>query len=269
MTFFNRATLVGMLILSGIGLARGQSPPGTAKPSDILQSRWSLGVSAGGNFNYFTDEQPHRAVSPGFNGQVRVDYNLNKKLKNFSIIGSLGYAGTGGNLVSFYDQTFFGFDPTLSFKNVKQSTWVLHTLESSLGLSYKVPLKTAWKLQVYAAPVLSINMGEWERYQKTGNLLVVDGFPNGGIIGTVTNRQFTDKFEPYWWSVKAGAVLSLPLKKNMVTVDLGFVNGTSPANFGYSYINTPGIQGNIRTNSVRLAFGYHFNKLSFKKGGKK
>jgi len=69
--------------------------------------------------------------------------------------------------------------------------------------------------------------------------------------------------------VKAGAVLSLPLKKNMVTVDLGFVNGTSPTNFNYSYYSSIPIQGNIRTNSVRLSLGYHFNKLSFKKGGKK
>ncbi|MBY0479941.1 MAG: outer membrane beta-barrel protein [Chitinophagaceae bacterium] len=217
-----------------------------------LSKHWSFQITTGAQFNYFTDEQPHRSISAGTNAQFRINYALKK---GWGLFAEGGYAGTGGNLVSFTDNTFLGFDPTIQFKNGKQSDFVIHTLESSLGLSYTIPTKLSWKLKVYAAPQWNVNLGEWERYEKTGAMLTLKP-TDPTVIGTIQGQQFTDLFEPYWFSALGGLQFELPIKRNAFLVDFRFVNGLSPARYDYSYINKSGIQGNIRTNSFRVAVGY-------------
>lgn len=243
-----------VLFLLSLTLALGQT---TSKNSDIklIDSKWSFDLITGVQSNYFTNEQPHRFSIPGFHFHLQANKVITPKI---SISGSTGYAGAGGGLVSFYDQTWLGFDPTITFKNVKQSTWLLHTLESSIGINYTIKPLNNWGIEFYASPIWSINLSEWEKYEKTGDLLPQNSGP--GVIATITNRQFTNKFEPYWFSVRAGARILLPIKRQSLLIDFGFTNGLTPANFSYSYINTPGIQGNIRTNAFKLGLGYRFSK---------
>lgn len=215
--------------------------------------RWRLQATAGSAFNYFTDEQPHTGINVGLTAHVRLNYSLPK---HFSLFAESGYAGTGGTLTSFKDDTWLGFDPSITFQNTKQSSYIIHSLESSVGAAYSIISKALWSVKVYVAPTLSLTLGEWENYEKTGNLLPgVSG--SRGVIGTINGKQYVDKFEPYWWGVTSGIQIGLPVKKSQeILIDFRFVNGTSPVLFDYSYIGIPGIQGNIRTNSFRLGLGY-------------
>ncbi|MFM9500738.1 hypothetical protein ACKI1Q_45140, partial [Streptomyces galilaeus] len=81
-----------------------------------------------------------------------------------------------------------------------------------------------WNIRLYAAPQLAINLGEWEHYQKTGYMIA----PSQGqipVIGTIEGKQFTDYFEPYWFSIMGGARFELPLTHHAFLIDLRFVNG--------------------------------------------
>ncbi len=221
--------------------------------SKLTYQKWQLQATAGSSVNYFTDEQPHRFNTTGYNAQVGINYNSNK---HWSIFSEVGIAGTGGGLVSFQDDTYLGFDPTITFKNTKQSQYMIHAIDGKIGGGYTFNLKEGWKIKLYAAPSLSLNIGEWEKYEKTGYLALPKNASSPGIIGTISNRQYTDKFQPYWYSIVGGTQIEIPFHKQFFLVDFRFVNGVSPVIFDYSYLNTPGIQGNLRTNSFRVSLGY-------------
>ena len=215
--------------------------------------RWRLQATSGASFNYFTNEQPHTGTNFGMTAHVRLDYSLPK---HFSLFAESGYAGTGGSLTSFKDDTWLGFDPSITFQNTRQSSFIIHSLESSVGAAYTLISKALWSVKVYVAPTLNVTLSEWESYEKTGNLL--PGVSRSrGVVATINGNQYVDRFEPYWWSVTSGLQIALPVKKSQqILVDLRFVNGITPAQFDYSYVGVPGIQGNIRTNSFRLGLGY-------------
>ncbi len=226
-----------------------------------LSKHWSFQLTSGTQFNYFTGQQPHRAISAGFNSQLRVNYALEK---GWGLFAEGGYAGDGGNLVSFTDRTMFGFAPTIQFKNTKESVFLIHSGEAALGVSCVLPIKLDWKIRLYTAPLINVNFGEWENYQKTGALVAV-ATGDQTVISTINGHQYTNYFQPYWFSAMGGIQLELPIHRNAVLIDFRFVNGISTARFDYSYLNTPGIQGNIRTNSFRVAVGYLLHGFASRK----
>lgn len=235
--------LLLLICLQGYGIAQKTKPV----------SRWRLQATAGTAFNYFTDEQPHRGINVGLTGHIRLNYSLPK---HFSLFAETGYAGTGGTLTSFKDDTWLGFPSTITFQNVKQSSYIIHSLESSVGAAYSFLTKGLWSVKVYVAPTLNVTLSEWESYEKTGNLLpsIAD---SRGVIGTISGKQYVDKFEPYWCGVTSGIQIGLLVKKYQeVLIDFRFVNGISPVLFDYSYLGIPGVQGNLRTNSFRVGIGY-------------
>ena len=156
--------------------------------------RWRLQATAGATFNYFTDEQPHTGMDVGGTAQIRLNYSSSK---HFSFYAETGYAAAGGSLTKFTDNTWLGFDPTITFRNVKQSNYLIHSLESSVGAAYSIVTKSLWSVKVYVAPTLNITTGETENYEKTGNL--ISGVSNSpGVIATINGNQNVDKFKPYW-----------------------------------------------------------------------
>ncbi len=241
--FLKLKLLLLLICLQGYSIAQKTKPV----------PRWRLQATAGTAFNYFTDEQPHRGINVGLSGHLRLDYATSK---HFGLFAETGYVGAGGTLTSFKDDTWLGFPATITFQNVKQSSYIIHSLESSVGAAYSFVVKGSWSVKVYVAPTLNITMSEWESYEKTGNFLppITD---SRGVIGTISGKQYVDMFEPYWWSVTSGIQIGLPVKKHQEFIlDFRFVNGTSPVLFDYSYLGIPGVQGNLRTNSFRVGIGY-------------
>ncbi|MES2005330.1 MAG: outer membrane beta-barrel protein [Bacteroidota bacterium] len=235
--------LLLLICLQGYSIAQKTKP----------DPRWRLQATAGVSFNYFTDEQPHTGMDIGATTHIRLNYSLPK---HFSLFAETGYAAAGGSLTKFTDNTWLGFDPTITFKNVKQSNYLIHSLESSVGAAYTIGTKGLWSVKVYVAPTLNITMGETENYEKTGNLL--SGVSNSpGVIATINGNQYVDKFKPYWWGATSGLQIGLPLaKKQEILVDFRYVWGLTSVLDDYSYISAPGVSGNIRTSSFRLGLGY-------------
>jgi hypothetical protein len=229
-------------------------------------SRLSLGFTAGIANNYFTNEQPLRANSIGYAFNLRGKYKLKK---NWGIQAEVIMASSGGKLLTFRDDTYLGFEPTITFKNSKLSDYHIHNVELAIAPTYNFKLNDKLSLDIYAGPSVSILYNEWESYQKTGFLLVPSTANPSGIIGTITNRQFVDYFEPYWFNIVGGANVSLSVsKRGAVVMDYRFANGITPVKFGQTYVtNNPLFRGNIRTNNFRLSLGYQytFNKRN-KKG---
>lgn len=236
--------LLLLICLQGYSIAQKTNP---------VVPRWHLQVTAGATLNYFTDEQPGTGYDVGGTAHLRLNYSSSK---HFSFYAETGYAGTGGSLTKFTDNSWLGFDPTITFKNTKQSEYLIHSLESSVGAAYSISTKGLWSVKVYVAPTLNITTGETEHYEKTGNL--ISGISNSpGVIATITGDQFVDKFSPYWWGVTSGVQIGLPLMKSQeLLIDFRFVGGLTPVLNDYSYIGAPGVSGNIRTNSFRVGVGY-------------
>lgn len=243
--------LLLLICLQGYSIAQKTKP----------DPRWRLQATAGATFNYFTDEQPHTGMDVGGTMHLRLDYSVPS---HFSFYAETGYAAAGGSLTKFTDDSWLGFDPTITFKNVKQSNYLIHSLESSVGAAYTIGTKGLWSVKVYVAPTLNITLGETENYEKTGNLLTgVSNFP--GIIATINGNQYVDKFSPYWWGFTSGLQFGLPVTKNQqVLIDFRFVGGLTPVLDDYSYIGTEGVSGDIRTNSFRVGLGYSIPALGKK-----
>lgn len=223
-------------------------------------SKWRLQVNAGAAVNYFTNEQPHTGINIGFLSGIQLSYATSK---HFGLYAQTGYAGAGGSLTKITDLSYLGFDPTITFANTKQSSYLLHSLASSLGFYYTVVSKQNWSFKIYAAPTLNITLGETEQYEKTGNLLTgVSGFR--GVIATITGAQYVDKFKPYWWGLQTGVQFGLPLKKrNELLLNFQYNGGLTSVLDDYSYIGVAGVSGNIRTNAFTVGIGYGlpvFNK---------
>ncbi|MES2332260.1 MAG: outer membrane beta-barrel protein [Bacteroidota bacterium] len=235
--------LLLLICLQGYGIAQKTKPV----------PRWRLQATAGATFNYFTDEQPHTGMDVGATAQFRLNYSTSK---HFSLYAETGYVAAGGSLTKFTDNTWLGFDPTITFKNAKQSNYLIHSLESSVGAAYSIVTKGLWSVKVYVAPTLNITTGETENYEKTGNL--ISGVSNSpGVVATINGNQYVDKFKPYWWSATGGLQIGLPVKKSQeILIDFRYVWGLSPVLDDYSYIGTSGVSGNIRTSSFRLGLGY-------------
>jgi hypothetical protein len=238
----------------------------TAQSNDIkANGKFSLALIAGIANNYFTNEQPLRSNSIGYAFNLRGKYKLKKK---WGLQAEVIMASSGGKLLTFRDDTYLGFDPTITFKNSKLSDYHIHNVELAIAPTYNVKLNEKLSLDVYAGPSISILYNEWESYQKTGYLLVPSSSNPTGIIGTITNRQFVDYFEPYWFNIVGGVNLTLSVsKRGAFVMDYRFSNGITPVKFGQSYmVNNPIFRGNIRTNNFRLSLGYQY---SFTKRNKK
>ena len=249
------AYLICTFCLAATGMAQNAQPT----------PKWRAQVDAGASVNYFTNEQPHSGINIGFNSGLGLDFSTSK---HFGLYARTGYSGAGGTLTTFTDLSYLGFDPTITFKNVKQSSYYIHSLASALGMFYTFQTKQMWSFKIYAAPTLNITLGESENYEKTGNLLTgVSNFP--GIIATINGSQNVDKFSPYWWGIQSGVQFGLPLKKQQqLTLDFRFNGGLSSVLNDYSYIKTQGVSGNIRTSSFQVALGYSIPAFSKKKSTK-
>lgn len=249
------AYLIYTFCFSALGMAQDAQPT----------SKWRLQANAGAAVNYFTNEQPHTGINIGFVSSLRLNYATSK---HFGLYAETGYAGAGGSLTKFTDLSYLGFDPTITFTNVKNSSYLIHSLASSIGFYYTAVAKEKWSFKIYAAPTFNITLGETEQYEKTGNLLTgVSGFR--GVIATINGNQYVDKFKPYWWGIQTGFLLGLPVKKSQeLVLDFRYNGGLTSVLDDYSYIGTAGVSGNIRTNAFTLGLGYSipaFKKKTTKK----
>lgn len=237
--------LLVVLLVGGslVGLAQRDS-------SNTKQnSRWRMGLVNGASINAFTQEQPHSGLAAAYNAHLFLDRMLGK---SFFLRLTTGYSGYGGQLTTFKDDTRYGAENLFTFRNVKQSDYVLHTIDTWLGFYYEVPSKQAWKCNLGVGAGVANNFGEHESYTKTGEFIE-------GVYGTVVGNQFTDRFEPYWYHANANAEIMLPSKKFNWVIQGSYIVGLTGVRKSYSYIEFPDVTGSIRSNAFQLKVGISKN----------
>lgn len=218
------------------------------------QGKWRIGFVNGAAINGFTQEQPHSGLAAAYNAHLFLDRMIGK---SFFLRLTTGYSGYGGQLTTFKDDTRYGAVDMFAFKNVKQSDYILHTIDTWLGFYYQLPSQQAWKCNIGLGAGVANNFGEHESYTKTGQFIE-------GVYGTVVGNQFTDRFEPLWYHANATAEILLPSNKINWVIQGSYVVGLTGVRKSYSYIEFPDVTGSIRTNSFQLKIGLSKNLKSKK-----
>lgn len=208
-------------------------------------SKWGWGIQNGLSLNSFTNEQPHTGYNVGYTGGFFIERNLGK---NFYTRATVGYTGAGGELVTFKDDTRYGFDPMFTFKNVKQSNYLLHSVDTYIDFIYKRKTSANWSYYVGLGGGMANKFGEYEAYDKTGEFIT-------GIYGTVYNKQFTNRFENYWFNGNALMGISVPTKKFDLFFETKLILGLTSVRPNYSYIEYEGVTGALRTNALQFTMG--------------
>lgn len=206
---------------------------------------YGWGILTGVSVNNFTYEQPHTGINLGFTGGAFVDRRLSKY---FRARINVAYTGAGGQLTTFKDDTRYGFDPMFTFKNVKQSSYLLHSIGTSFDLIYQHQTNASWSYYVGAGGGIENKFAEHETYQKTGEFIT-------GIYGTVAGKQFTNRFQNNWFNSNFIAGVELPTKKVKVIIEAKYILGITSVRPNYSYIEFAGVTGEIRSNAFQLTVG--------------
>lgn len=215
-------------------------------------TKFELGFSSGLAINNFSGEQPHTGINLGFTGGMSINYLMYKRL---SLQIEMNYIQKGGQLIRFKDDTRYGVPENFSSKNVKNSSYILHSLDIPLLLNYTFKIKQDWKPSIYVGGSLTYVAGSTERYEKTGDLS-----PGEDVIGTVTGYQnVSGEFEKIHYNSVIGSKIQLPLyKKSFLVLDCRYVAGLTAAKKDFSYIEKKGFGVDLRTNSFIIKAGIVF-----------
>jgi len=216
---------------------------------DSLKNRIEIGVTAGLSLNQFTEGQPQTGSNNGYTAGISFNYKL---IKGISLQLEVNALQQGGRMIRFKDDTRIGLPESFETKNVKNSSYVLNSIEVPLLINYTFRIKPLWKPSVYAGGSYTYTYNVNETYQKTGNLL-----PGEDIIATVSGSQnATNLFNSSRLNLIIGANLKLPLtSKFLLLIDMRYLNGLTTARNKYSYMDKVGFGTNIRTNSFLAKLG--------------
>jgi hypothetical protein len=217
----------------------------TPKSASTTFSKWGWGIQNGLSLNSFNYELPHTGINVGYTGGFFIERNLGK---NFYTRVTVGYTGAGGELVTFKDDTRYGMDPMFSFKNVKQSSYLLQSVDTYIDFIYKRKTASNWSYYLGVGGGMANKFGEFEQYDKTGEFIP-------GIYGTVHNKQFTNRFENYWFNGNGLIGISVPTKSFDLFVEAKLIMGVTDVRPNYSYIEYEGVTSALKTNALQFTVG--------------
>nr|WP_260409385.1 porin family protein [Pedobacter cryoconitis] len=243
-------TLATTISLTNVAIAQGiQKKEHTNKFTDSLKNRIEVGINGGLSLNQFTKGQPQTSSNTGYTAGLLINYRLPK---NLSLQLEINALQQGGRMIRFKDDTRIGLPESFNSKNVKNSSYLLNSIEVPLLINYTFKIKPTWKPSVYLGGSYAYTYNVSEKYQKTGDLL-----PGEDIIATVSGSQnATNLFNTSRFNLIVGANAKLPLiYKFMLLIDFRYLKGLTPARENYSYIEKTGFGSDIKTNSFLTRIG--------------
>ena len=215
-------------------------------------AKFEMGITSGLAINNFSENQPHTGINLGYTGGLSFNYYF---YKGISLQLETNYVQKGGQLLRFKDDTRYGMPETFDSKNVKNSSYILHSADIPLLLNYTFKIKQTWKPSVYVGGGLTYISGVTERYQKTGNLL-----PGEDIIATTSGFQnVTGGFEKHHWNGVVGSNIKVPfVKSSFLQLDFRYVKGLTAAKKQFSYMEKEGFGEDLFTNAFISKIGIIF-----------
>jgi hypothetical protein len=245
-----RGLLAGLCLCGSQAMAQ-EAVPAPAAGQGASAYKLTVGAVSGGVVNRFTG-QPQTGLNTGYTGGLFANY---KVPGNFSLQLEGNYLQQGGQLITFKDDTRYGQEESFSSKNVKNSSYKIHSLEIPLLVQYAFDVKQSWRPALYLGGSAALNMGVTERYQKTGDLLTGED-----IVATVRGHQVVEgQFEGTRFNFVAGTSLQLPLfSKLQLLLDCRYLLGLTPARKDYSYMEKVGFGTDVRSSSFIGRIGVAF-----------
>ncbi len=242
-------TITAIVLLTHLSFAQSKPKEHDKKPVHFLENKLQVGVSGGLSLNHFTQEQPQTGFNMGATAGLLVHYAA---YKGFGIQLEINWLQQGGQMISFKDDTQLGLPESFETKNVKNSSYLLNSIEVPLLINYTFKIKQTWKPTIYTGGSFAHNFNVTENYQKTGDLL-----PGENIIATAHGSQnVTSAFTRNRLNFIVGSNIKLPLYANiLLLLDFRYLIGLTAARENYSYMDKAGFGSDVRTNSFISKIG--------------
>lgn len=241
---------VAVIILStNVLIAQNPIKENIKALSNPAFDKFEVGVSGGLSLNSFTTSQPQTGFNTGAAAGLSINY---KFFRGLGVQLEANFLQQGGQLISFKDDTRYGLPESFETKNVKNSSYILNSIEIPLLLNYTFKLKQSWKPTIYTGGSFAHTFNVTENYQKAGDLLAGEG-----IIATANGSQnVTGVFKSNRLNFIAGGNVKLPLYANIqLLLDFRYLIGLTPVRENYSYMDKAGFGSDVRTNSFISKIG--------------
>ncbi|RYE29696.1 MAG: PorT family protein [Sphingobacteriaceae bacterium] len=248
--YFTYFFLFTVLICFLPGYVIAQNDTGnSSKATNFPDDKFEIGLSGGLSLNRFTKDQPQTGFNTGFVAGALIKYKIYKLL---SLQLEANVLQQGGQMIRFKDDTRYGLPEGFNNQNVKNSSYILNSIEIPVLLNYTFKIKQTWKPALYAGGSYAYTFNVTETYQKTGNLL-----PGEDIIATVNGSQnATGAFNSSRLNFIVGANVKLPLYATLkLLLDFRYLSGLTAARDNYSYMEKVGFGSDIFTNSFVTKIG--------------
>lgn len=112
----------------------------------FLKNKLDVGASGGLSLNSFATAQPQAGFNTGAAAGLSINY---KFFRGLGVQLEANFLQQGGQLISFKDDTRYGLPESFETKNVKNSSYILNSIEIPLLLNYTFKLKQSWKPAIY------------------------------------------------------------------------------------------------------------------------
>ncbi|RYE27281.1 MAG: PorT family protein [Sphingobacteriaceae bacterium] len=247
--FFTLFCFLPILFLPRLSAAQQQVKKQQSKSAFFSTDHLEVGASGGLSLNSFATAQPQAGSNTGVVGGLSANY---KFFKGLGLQLETNFLQQGGQLISFKDDTRYGLPESFETKNVKNSSYILNSIEIPLLANYTFNLKQTWKPTVYTGASFAHTFNVTENYQKTGDLLAGED-----IIATAHGSQnVTGVFKSNRLNFIVGANVKLPLyAKLKLLVDFRYLVGLTAAREGYSYMEKAGFGSGVFTSSFISKIG--------------
>ncbi|RYY08071.1 MAG: PorT family protein [Sphingobacteriaceae bacterium] len=238
-----------LILLPDLSAAQQKVKKQDIKQTFFSQNQLEVGVSGGLSLNSFATAQPQSGFNTGITAGLSVNY---KFFKGLGLQLEADFLQQGGQLIRFKDDTRYGLPESFETKNVKNSSYILNSIEIPLLVNYTFNIKQTWEPTIYTGASFAHTFNVTENYQKTGDLLAGED-----IIATANGSQnVTGVFKSNRVNFIAGGNIKLPLYARMqLLLDFRYLAGITAIKNNYSYMDKAGFGTDVRTNSFISKIG--------------
>ncbi|RYE35939.1 MAG: PorT family protein [Sphingobacteriaceae bacterium] len=238
-----------LLAFSDRGIAQQKVKKKPATSAFFSINQLEIGASGGLSLNRFATAQPQAGFNTGLIASLSANY---KFYKGLGLQLEANFLQQGGQLISFRDDTRYGLPQSFETKNVKNSSYLLNSIEIPLLVNYTFKIKQTWKPTFYTGGSFAHSFNVTENYQKTGDLLAGED-----IIATAHGSQnVTGVFKSNRLNFIVGGNVKLPLYANLqLLLDFRYLAGITTVKDNYSYMDKAGFGTDVRSNSFISKIG--------------
>lgn len=247
---FRNSLFLISLLLFAFSVSAQEVTGNEASGNAVTGKKIQFGIKVGTTLSKFSAEQPHTNFKPGLIAGGFVSYKLSNLL---ALQLEPSYMQQGGNLISVFDPNLLSYTDYPFAIEVKDQKITFHNIDIPLLLKAE---KNILGLNVFAVagPTLGLNF-----YSKTENN--VSARSNGYLpvyYDFYQEDNITSNINFLQYGVVGGIGFNTPIGKHTLIVDMKYRYGLNKTYKGFSYLEIPQVQGDLKTNSFYITLGFGF-----------